>query len=534
MAKPVIAGLVQFLRKTDRVPPAYFAGRKKLIDKVDEALEAVMVEAGKPDGDASGLTMLFQGAPGAGKTALLGELARRFREQEVRRLTDTPTGPAEGVPVPVMLERDILYNEGSVALAIVQAMAEAPGGPGDAWTLSPEAFRRTVSHTLSGKLGAGGIGVGGGRTTSTAPETPAFAMLRKKQPPATWARPVVLLVDEIQAVDPAAKEVLNKLHNAMRGLPVLTVLAGLGDSYDHLRQAAGVGLTRFGMGTIRDIGLLAPEEAEEAVLGFFEAFHVDLEGADPRAWAERLAQESDGWPQHLHNGQRALAEGLVEADGRLADVDAVRVLDRAVAFREAAYRRQISPAMEDARRLSAAVMKDVGAGIEGAAVLDSIDARTHGGPETLRHCPGCGVCRKAWTARRSVPTWSTRARCRWGLSAPAAARWPSAATAVRSPPYRLISWRTGARSPRRRARGTRRTTTPPNPEGPAECHNKRTLSPFKRGVRGSGTVPGRFGRGVRHVSVGKGFSRPGCVACQDITGGLAGALLAGHAAGVLD
>ena len=374
MAKPDIDGLGQFVEEKDRAPPACFVGRKKLIDDVDKASGAMMYGAlhGR---NTRGLTLLFQGAPGAGKTALLEELDRRFRKKEIRRLTDEPGGPAEGVPVPVMLERDILYNEGSVALAIVQAMAEAPGGPGDAWTLSPEAFRRTVSHTLSGKLGAGGIGVGGGRTTSTAPETPAFAMLRKKQPPATWARPVVLLVDEIQAVDPAAKEVLNKLHNAMRGLPVLTVLAGLGDSHDCL--SGPVGLTRFGMETIRDIGLLAPKEAEESVLGFFEEFHVDPERADAASWAARLAEESDGWPQHLHNGQRALAEALIDTGGRLADVDAIRVLDRAVAFREAAYRRQISLKMRGARCLTAAVMEDVGpTGLGPPEVLDSVDAHT--------------------------------------------------------------------------------------------------------------------------------------------------------------
>lgn len=379
MAKPDIDGLRQFVEEKDRAPPACFAGRKKLIEDVHKAAGAMMYGA-THGRNVRGLTMLVQGAPGAGKTALLEELDRRWRQEASGRQK------VEGVPVPVMMDRDGLYDEEKTVLAIVAAMANTPGGtPG--WNVETVDFRKTASHGVSGGVKVMGLTVGGRLGSAEAPETPSFDVLRSLQAPATWTRPAVLMVDEIQKTERAAKEVLNKLHNSMKGLPVLTVLAGLGDSYDHLGQDSGVGLTRFGMGTIHDIGLLAPEEAAASVMGFFETFHVGLEGADPRAWAECLAQESDGWPQHLHNGQRALAEALIETGGRLADVDAERTLDRAAAFREAAYRRQISQEMKDTRCLTAAVMESLP-------------------PEGLRPGQVLGAIQRARDPEGEDPEWS--------------------------------------------------------------------------------------------------------------------------------
>lgn len=379
MAKPDIDGLRQFIEEEDRVLPACFAGRADLIDRAGVKLRTVM--NGTLRGrNTRGLTMLFQGAPGAGKTSLLEEMDRRWRQEASGRQK------VEGVPVPVMMDRDGLYDEEKTVLAIVAAMAQAPGGtPG--WNVETVDFRKTASHGFSGGVKVMGLTAGGRLGSAEAPETPSFDVLRSLQEPSTWTRPACLMVDEIQATEPAAKEVLNKLHNSMKGLPVLTVLAGLGDSYDHLGRGGAVGLTRFGIEAIHDIGLLAPEEAAASVMGFFETFHVDLEGADPRAWAECLAQESDGWPQHLHNGQRALAEALIGTGGRLADVDAERALDRAVRFREAAYRRCISQEMKDARCLTAAVMESLP-------------------PEGLRPGQVLGAIQRARDPEGEDPEWS--------------------------------------------------------------------------------------------------------------------------------
>ena len=373
MSKPDLRGLYRFVRKRDRVPAACFVGRQDFIEQIEDDLDVVMEEAGAPDGDASGLTQLIQGAPGAGKTALLKELVRRWRTAERERLTSVPNEPATGIPVPVMLDRDLLYDEGETVLAITAAMAKARGGAGEQWRTNPERFRLTETTGLKGAISAPGLSVGGQRGSAVAPQEATFDVLRELQPPSTWVRPVCLMVDEIQGVAMDAKEVLNKLHNRMEGLPVLTVLAGLGDSYDHLNNEKKVGLSRFGSEVIHDIGCLAPEEAGESVHGMLALFRVVRTPADVRWWAERIAEDSDGWPQHFHNGQRALAEGLLATGGRLGDVDAASVIERARKLREGSYERRISPEMEEAFNLTIAVMTDVSRGATRAAALNSID-----------------------------------------------------------------------------------------------------------------------------------------------------------------
>ena len=292
--------------------------------------------------ELSGLTQLIQGAPGAGKTALLRELAVRFRSEEAR------WGPVDA-PVPVMLDRDLLYSEEKTVLAIVEAMAGTPG-----WTVDVSDFRRTSTRGSGGLHLAPILSVVARLGSSVAPEQVSFAALLRRQPPETWPRPVCLMVDEIQAVDPAAREVLNKLHTGMRGLPVLTVLAGLGDSCEYLYRHAG--LSRLASEGIHDIVCLEPEESEEVVLGTMDVFRVDIDGGNVGDWAARLTEVSEGWPQHLHNGLRALAEGLIKSRGRLADVDVGFALAREVEFRLASYDYRLSPEMASARKLLAQLM----------------------------------------------------------------------------------------------------------------------------------------------------------------------------------
>ena len=271
---PDLKGLRRFVAEGDRGTPACFAGRQAIIGAIARALDTVM-DGAREERDVRSLTQLVQGAPGAGKTALLEEVALRLWAAETRRRP----GDAQG-PVPVMLARDALYSEEETVLAIVEAMAGAPG-----WTVRPADFRRTSTRD-------GGL----------------------------------------------------------RLPPLLSAAVRLGSSVAP-----------------------EPEESREVVLGTLEVFRVNIEGGNADGWAVRLAEESEGWPQHLHNGMWALAEDLIEAGGRLADVDAGSVLGRGAELRRTSYRQRVSPEMQGARCLTGAVMQEIAAGAERAAVLGSID-----------------------------------------------------------------------------------------------------------------------------------------------------------------
>ena len=218
------------------------------------------------------------------------------------------------------------------------------------------AYRRTETRDIGVRAGAPGVAGGqASRRTGMAPPVPSFDDLCRRFPPSSWTRPVCLMVDEIQNVTPAAKEVLNTLHEGKPGLPIVPVLAGLGNSYD-IVSAPEVGLSRLEIDAVRNLGALAPDEAHQAVETMFAACRVDRTGADD-GWPALLAERSDGWPQHLHNGMRALAAELARVDGKLVDVGAEAVLGRERDYRERAYLARISPEMEASRQLVAALFE---------------------------------------------------------------------------------------------------------------------------------------------------------------------------------
>ncbi len=347
--RPDLKALEAFAALGDRRSSPFFAGRKDRMDAVERLCAEALAVARK--GEAmGGATQLIQGAPGAGKTALLSEMARRWTNGE------SPHGAA--APVPVTVFPGELADEATVAAKIARAIDPD----------ADEAWRQTETRNVTGHAGVPGIaGASGSRRTAMAPPAPSFEELRRRFPPQSWTRPVCLAVDEVQTVREAATDVLVKLHSGMPGLPIVPVLAGLANSQD---VVSGCGLSRLEVEAVHTLGALAPEEARDAVEAMLERCRVSRTGS-AEDWPALLSGRSDGWPQHLHNAMRALAVELVRTEGKLAAVDTAAVLDREQRFRETAYLARISPQMEGARRLVAAVLTALP---EGGARRDDIEA----------------------------------------------------------------------------------------------------------------------------------------------------------------
>ena len=331
---PDLEGLAGFVEREDRRSALFFVGRTDIIAAVERlCAEALVCHA--RGAALEGATRLVQGAPGVGKTSLLSELARRWG-----------AGPGAR-PVAVFVDFHELADERIVAEVIAEAV-----GPG-----TEREYRLTRSHAASVRAGVPGVASGSGtRSRSIAPAPPSFRDLQRRFPPDFWKRPVCLMVDEVQKTKPAAEAVLNALHQGRPGLPIVPLLVGLGDSQDVLQGR--IGISRLSSGAVHSIGALAPEEACEAVERMLAAYRVDRSGCGID-WPARLADCSDCWPQHLHNAMRALAHGLLQVEGRLADVDADAVADREREMRENAYLARISPEIRQARRLTAAVLVDL-------------------------------------------------------------------------------------------------------------------------------------------------------------------------------
>ena len=233
---PDLKGLAAFTERGDREDAVFFVGRDHEIGAV-ERLCARAQRAIRAGERFEGATLLFQGAPGAGKTALLSELQHRWLGAPA---TDDAPGPVgfRGRPARRRtLERPRLRGNGRTG--------DTKGGGFPGWTRPParhgRATRTPLPASPDGFVPANG---------------PARPRLHQRSPfvelaeavasfhGGGWPGPVCLMVDEIQATEQGRASVLGRLHEGVPGLPIVPLLAGLGSSEDRL-SSLNVGLSRL-------------------------------------------------------------------------------------------------------------------------------------------------------------------------------------------------------------------------------------------------------------------------------------------------
>ncbi len=333
-----IEGLREFIEARDRSYPPYFAGRKDVIADIKTVCRTMWQRhtAGAPQD--KGMTRIIHGAPGAGKTSLLGHLERQWGGSR----TGTP-------PRLLRLVEDTVVSH-----------AEA----------FHEALIRVVSPELAGKLYAqpgsrvsgGGVqvlGTGGHISVQRAPP-----MIRPRSLMdlsglvERWDSPVVVAIDEAQNIGrinaAATAAILQGLHNNLNNLPVMLVLAGLGDTVD---RAMELGLSRPAQGTTWTLGCFDEAESDDLIAGWGR--HFGLPDGDWRNTMRGIAEDCDHWPVHVQNALMALADEVVAADGRLEDVQSSVLRARSRKRQLAYYRQRMSPEIEGSAYLVGAMMRDL-------------------------------------------------------------------------------------------------------------------------------------------------------------------------------
>ncbi len=372
---PDLEGLRAFVREGDRNRARFFVGREKQILDIERVCADAMAEY-QAGGKLTGATRLIQGAPGAGKTALLEHLDGLFgspKEPDGFLSRLFRRGPEGSPPLKtLLLDRRTLANPPVVAAQIAECL---DAGKARQW-------RQTRGRAVTMQAGAPGIvSVGSSETVATAPSSPSFAELRRVFPPQDWKWPICLMVDEIQNLERDEAATLEPLHLGTAGLPIVPVLAGLANARDVLARR---GISRLNEDGVHTLGRLNAGEPAEAVRMMLDAFRVKTAEVDAERWAARLEEHSDGWPQHLQNAMRSLAEELVEAGGALAAVDEAAVAARARARRLQAYRARRSPRMQEAIFLLARMM----AGVPASGLLRNEAVGLIG--DLARHEGDCG------------------------------------------------------------------------------------------------------------------------------------------------
>ncbi len=239
----------------DRGPAKYFHGRKEILTNFNELIEK-SVQA------KSGTIFLIQGAPGAGKSALMYECERQAIDSGWKAVRMS----ARAFWDPDKLRR--ILGLGKIPI-IIGGAAEISVGP----------------------FAKGGITVG-----KASPETVDILKSVKQ--------PLLLKLDEAQTLgttntpppDQAGTvtETLNEIHNGELNWPVILVAAGLETT---AKAFASLGISRFSGKYFVELGTLE-KESEHAVIHDWLTKEGGAKG-DPAEWIDVIAQETHGWPQHI-------------------------------------------------------------------------------------------------------------------------------------------------------------------------------------------------------------------------------------------
>ena len=314
--KPNIAGLREFSRISDRKLTPFFVGRSEVLEDIEWTCSQAFQDyrAGRRTEDA---TRLIQGAPGAGKTAILGFLEERWN---ARRRDGDRTAP-----IAIRLAGQQLTGWDDLFLHME---GKLPAGP---LTRFFGLFRNRLTMKLN--LPFLEVSSRADRASTSADD---------------FIAPVCLMIDEVQNlksngagnIHDDVKEVFATLHLGTHGLPFVPVLAGL---------------SRLPSGAVHSLPALVPEEARRSVEMFLTHFGVRGGEADRERWTGLIAQISQGWPQHLHTALNELAGALAKNEGNLAGIDADAVQAEIHARREDDYRSRLSPVCRRATGLLGAV-----------------------------------------------------------------------------------------------------------------------------------------------------------------------------------
>ena len=284
---------------TQRDPPPYFAGRGDELGALRKRLRR-LCETGDPRGGMS----LVVGVPGVGKT----QLGRTFAEQAATREAPAKVRWLEVDAVLLESEIDLFLGMGQ-ALEAESAFREAA-----------DLHSKSTGHNP----GVGAIN-GRGRTQEHVRHTGNLpALLRASKAAGAWdGEALVVVVDELQTIDPAGMKALRVLHQGAHGCPMLVVGIGLQHTPQVLANPrdGSAGISRVAQ-TIH-LGALSAAEAWEAIDKNMQALGHGL--SEPCVAA--LAEASCGFPQHIHG----YLEGAVAAIAEHGELAVGAPLDDALA-----------------------------------------------------------------------------------------------------------------------------------------------------------------------------------------------------------
>jgi len=285
----------------DRGEAKYFHGRKQILADFDCLLEHY-------NNNASGGTFLIQGAPGAGKTALLSECVSHAE--------------AAGWRIGVIDDLFPLWRPSALRSAQYNGESLVEGG------LVIDQAAGSVLEMLRGGVG-----------------------------------PLLLKLDEAQRLEDLSRDldiklsvgaVLTAIHNGKVGRPLVLLAGGLGTTAEIFKSLS---ISRFERRSFVELEGL-DTDAERAVIRDWLTEDGRAKG-DPTAWIDAIMQKTYGWPQHILSYVGPAVEYLHTHGGVMNKDGLSIVLDAGGNFRTKYYERRAGGLAVEERYCLARIFEDI-------------------------------------------------------------------------------------------------------------------------------------------------------------------------------
>ncbi len=284
-------------------------------------------------GNVGGGSIIFQGAPGAGKTALMQECMEAVRQHSTAREPWVAVSLAPGgLCSPAYVMSSLIRATDTE----IQRLSNIESGAKTQKVRHLLGLGKKIIEELSRRgFTVAGISVGGKSDIDKHSDFQISAELFGHAAPLLKNILFVVFIDEAQntPVQPTTKQVLDCLHRDSQGISLVTTFFGLSNTKTVLAQC---GLSRLADERVANLEPLSGEDSKCALKRMLNSYYSGTEG-ETDIWVNALAELSHGWPQHINRIGVAAGRIIRANGGKLEQALLAEAVEKGIERKNAYY-----------------------------------------------------------------------------------------------------------------------------------------------------------------------------------------------------